>query len=74
MKKREDSNGDIQISEKGELLRTMNVKDGFGLKTAIKKGFKVCIISAGTNAGVKSRLEGLGVQAVYLNAQNKIDI
>jgi 3-deoxy-D-manno-octulosonate 8-phosphate phosphatase (KDO 8-P phosphatase) len=68
------TNGDIQISEKGELLRTMNVKDGFGLKTAIKKGFKICIISAGTNTGVKSRLEGLGVQAVYLNAQNKIDI
>jgi len=68
------TNGDIQISEKGELLRTMNVKDGFGLKTAIKKGFNVCIISAGTNTGVKSRLESLGVQAVYLNAQHKLDI
>jgi 3-deoxy-D-manno-octulosonate 8-phosphate phosphatase (KDO 8-P phosphatase) len=68
------TNGDIQISEKGELLRTMNVKDGFGLKTAIRKGFNVCIISAGTNNGVKTRLEGLGVQTVYLNAQNKIEI
>jgi len=68
------TNSDIQISEKGELLRTMNVKDGFGLKTAIKKGYTVCIISAGTNKGVQTRLEGLGVKHVYLNAQNKLEI
>ena len=68
------TNGDIQISENGELLRTMNVKDGFALKTAVKKGLNVCIISAGTNKGVQSRLEGLGVQTVYLNAQDKIEV
>ncbi len=68
------TNGDIQISENGELLRTMNVKDGFALKTAVKKGFNTCIISAGTNKGVQSRLETLGVQTVYLNAQDKISV
>lgn len=68
------TNSDIQISENGELLRTMNVKDGFGLKTAVKKGYNVCIISAGTNNGVKTRLDGLGAQHVFLNAQNKLEI
>jgi 3-deoxy-D-manno-octulosonate 8-phosphate phosphatase (KDO 8-P phosphatase) len=68
------TNGDIQISENGELLRTMNVKDGFALKTAVKKGFNTCIISAGTNKGVQSRLETLGIQTVYLNAQDKLSI
>ena len=29
------TNGDLLISESGELLRTMNVKDGFAMKYAI---------------------------------------
>jgi len=67
------TNGDIQISEKGELLRTMNVKDGFAVKYAVKKGYNMAIISAGTNTGVKQRLETLGVGDVFLDAQNKLE-
>ncbi|MDX1317889.1 MAG: HAD hydrolase family protein, partial [Xanthomarina gelatinilytica] len=57
----------------GEMLRTMNIKDGYALKTAVNKGFHVCIISGGTNEGVRLRLEGLGITDVFLGAHNKID-
>ncbi len=36
-------------------------------------GVDVCIISGGTNAAVKSRLQGLGITDIYLGAHNKIE-
>lgn len=63
----------ILITENGELLRKMNVKDGFALKTAIQKGYNVCIISGGTNEGVRLRFKGLGVNDIYLGAHLKTE-
>ena len=51
----------------------MNVKDGFALKTAIDAGFNICIISGGSNEGVRKRLAGLGIKDIHLGAKNKID-
>lgn len=67
------TDGSITIFPDGELVRTMNVKDGYAIKTAINKGYNVCIISGGTNEAVKSRLRGLGVTDIYLGAHNKIE-
>lgn len=67
------TDGTIAVTTSGEMLRTMNIKDGYALKTAVKKGFHVCIISGGTNEGVRLRLEGLGITDVFLGAHNKID-
>jgi len=65
-----DSN--VLVTTTGELLRTMNIKDGFALKFAVSAGYNVAIISAGTNDGVKLRLEGLGIKDVYLGAHDKL--
>lgn len=65
------TDGSVLITETGEMLRTMNVKDGYALKTALLKGYNVCIISGGTNEGVRSRLKGLGVTDIYLGAHHK---
>ena len=67
------TNGMLTIMPDGELVRHMNVKDGYAMKTALNKGFKVCIISGGTNKAVKSRLAALGIQDIYLGAHNKIN-
>lgn len=67
------TDGSLQVTNTGDLLRTMNVRDGFALKFAINSGYNVAIISAGTNEGVKIRLEGLGIKTVYLGAYNKIE-
>ncbi|WP_299390604.1 HAD family hydrolase [uncultured Gelidibacter sp.] len=67
------TDGTITLTTSGEMLRTMHTKDGFAMKTALLEGFNVCIISGGSNEGVRKRLEGLGVNAIYLGAHNKIE-
>ncbi|OYX26231.1 MAG: 3-deoxy-D-manno-octulosonate 8-phosphate phosphatase [Flavobacteriales bacterium 32-35-8] len=67
------TNGDLHVTNTGELLRIMNVRDGFALKFAVNSGYNVAIISAGTNEGVKIRLEALGIKTVYLGAHKKLE-
>ena len=67
------TDGTITVTTDGEMLRTMNIKDGFALKTAVDAGFNVCIISGGSNEGVRKRLAGLGIKDIYLGAHNKIE-
>ena len=67
------TDGKVLVDSAGELLRTTNVKDGYALKTAIQKGYHVCIITGGTNAGVKKRFQALGVSHIYMGAHHKIE-
>lgn len=67
------TDGTVLITTKGEMLRKMNIKDGYALKTAILKGYNVCVISGGTNEGVRERLKGLGVTDIYMGAHHKIE-
>ena len=67
------TDGTVQVTTKGRLLRRMNIKDGFALKTAVDNGYHVCIISGGSNEGVRSRLRGLGVTNIYLGVSDKIE-
>lgn len=68
------TDGDILVNTDGEMFRTMNVKDGFALKTAIDRGFRICIISGGTNEGVRKRLKNLGIQDIFLGISDKIEL
>lgn len=67
------TDGSIQISTNGELLRTMNTKDGYAMKMAQKAGFTVCIISGGKNEGVRKRLRDLGITDIYLGINDKVE-
>ena len=67
------TDGTVTILTDGDMLRKMSIKDGYALKTAIDKGFNICIISGGSNEGVHLRLQGLGITDVYLSAHNKMD-
>ncbi len=67
------TDGSIQVSTQGELLRTMNIKDGYALKTANNAGFHVCIISGGNNEGVRKRLRDLGITNIFLGVQDKVE-
>lgn len=67
------TDGTLTITTTGEMLRSMNVKDGYALKTALDQGFNICIISGGSNEGVRSRLKALGINNIYLGAHNKIE-
>ncbi len=63
----------VLITTTGELLRKMSVRDGYAVKTAIDKGYRLCVISGGSNEGVRQRLQGLGVTDIYLGAGHKED-
>ncbi|WP_163516458.1 KdsC family phosphatase [Gelidibacter japonicus] len=67
------TDGTILLTTNGDMLRTMHIKDGFAMKTAIDAGYNLCVISGGSNEGVRKRLNGLGITDVYLGAHNKID-
>ena len=58
------TDGTITITTSGEQLRRMNIKDGYAMKTAVDAGYNVCIISGGSNEGVRKRLQGLGIKDI----------
>lgn len=63
--------GNITLTESGEQLRTMNIKDGYAVQLAIKMGFKVAIITGGYSEGICKRFEWLGVKDVYMRSEQK---
>ncbi len=67
------TNGIVTVMSDGEMIRHMNIKDGYALRCAVNAGFKVCIISGGTNEGVRTRLQNLGITDIYLGAHNKVN-
>ena len=67
------TNSDLIIMENGELLRKMNVRDGYAVKKAVRAGYRVCIITGGSSEGVTLRLKGLGVKDIYTRISNKLD-
>lgn len=67
------TDGTVHVTASGDLLRTMSIKDGYALKTAVDLGYHIAIISGGSNEGVRIRLEGLGIKDIYLGTHNKIE-
>jgi 3-deoxy-D-manno-octulosonate 8-phosphate phosphatase (KDO 8-P phosphatase) len=68
------TNGIVTIFPDGELVRQMNIKDGYALKSAVDAGYQVCIISGGSSEGVRTRLKGLGIKDIYLGVHDKIKV
>lgn len=68
------TNGTILATEDGHLLRSMNIKDGYALQLAVKKGYKVWIISGARSEAVKARLQKLGIVDVHIGVELKKDL
>lgn len=67
------TDGVVNVTSNGELVRNMHTKDGYALKIAVNAGYNVCIITGGNNEGVRVRLNGLGIKDIYLGAHNKLE-
>lgn len=65
------TNGNILIMPDGDLLRTMNIKDGYAMKLAVEKGYHVVIISGGFSEGSRIRLKRLGIEDIFLSVSDK---
>lgn len=69
------ANSSVLLAADGELMRTMNSKDGFATQLAIKKGYPIAIITGGRTESIRKRFIYLGVkyENIYLGSRNKID-
>lgn len=65
------TDGTLFLLPGGEMVRRMNIKDGYALQLAVKKGYRVVIISGGVSELVKERLQKLGVSEVFMGVHDK---
>lgn len=68
------TDGKVLVINQNEQLRSSNVKDGYALQYAIKKGYRICIISGGKSDSMTQRMNGLGITDVFLGVERKIDV
>ncbi len=68
------TDGTLQVVPGGHMVRSMHVKDGYALQLAIKEGYHVLVISGGNAPEVKERLLKLGVDNVYMQAEDKVSL
>ena len=55
-----------------DFARTANVRDGYAMQLAIKKGYRVAIISGGKSDGMELRMNALNVTDVFLGISDKL--
>ena len=63
----------ISLNTFGVPNRTVNLRDGYAIQLAVKKGYHVAIISGSNAKEYLKRLRLLGVRDVYLNSRSKVD-
>jgi 3-deoxy-D-manno-octulosonate 8-phosphate phosphatase (KDO 8-P phosphatase) len=68
------SDGQVLLTTDGDALRTANVKDGYAMQLAIKKNYRIAIISGGYSESMKRRFETLKIEDVFLGVDKKIDV
>lgn len=68
------TDGTAIASESGDLLRRFNIKDGYALQLALKKGYNICIISGSGGPATTKRFQNLGLSDVFLKVGNKVEI
>lgn len=68
------TDGSVWVYETGEQVRQMNTKDGYSLQLAVKKGYRILIISGGSSEGVRLRLQALGIKDIFLKVHEKTEV
>ena len=68
------TDGSIQVTDNGQSLRTFNIKDGYAMQLAIKRGYNICIISGGHGIALAKRFLNLGISDVFLGVGDKVAV
>lgn len=66
------TNGEVWVYGDGETVRCGNIKDGFAVQYAVKKGYTVAVISGATSKSIDNRMRMLGVEQIYTGCGDKI--
>ena len=65
------TDGRINIGSDGELFKSFDVKDGYGITNWINSGNKFVIVTARTSQAVTRRAKELGVEEIHQGVSNK---
>ncbi len=65
------TDGTLLVLPGGVMARSMNIKDGYALQLAVKKGYRVLVISGGNSPEVKERLAKLGITDTWMQVTDK---
>ena len=65
------TDGNLLVLNDGQMARSMNIKDGFALQLAIKKGYRIIIISGSYSEPSITRLNKLGIPDIYMRITDK---
>jgi 3-deoxy-D-manno-octulosonate 8-phosphate phosphatase (KDO 8-P phosphatase) len=63
----------INLNSFGVPNRTVNLRDGYAVQLAVKKGYHIGVISGSNPKEYKKRLKLLGVTDIYLSSRSKLD-
>lgn len=66
------TDGKVLVMESGEMVRNMNSKDGYALNLAVRKGYRIVVITGGNNLAVKNALGRNGVTDVFIRQHDKL--
>lgn len=65
------TNGGVALPGNGHQERSMNIKDGYALQLAVKKGYRMLVLSGGDSQEVVLRLQKLGITNIHMNIKDK---
>lgn len=67
------TDGSILLMPTGEMVRSMYTKDGYAMQYAIKKGYRIAVITGGRDKMVEERLKYLGLTDIYSGVRDKME-
>lgn len=67
------TNNVVLIEDCAQPCRTANIKDGYAMQLAVKRGLRLAIITGGRSEAVRRRYVALGLQDVFMGAAVKIE-
>lgn len=68
------TDGSLLALPGGVMARRMNVKDGYALQLAVKKGYNAIIISGGYSVEAEERFNKLGIKNVWMKVTDKLKV
>lgn len=68
------TDGNVWTYTNGEAIRCANVKDGYAIQYAVKKGYIVAVISGATSLSIDNRVKALGVTQCKTGCGNKMEV
>ncbi len=68
------TDGNLWIGDDNNVIRSGNVKDGYALQYAVKKGYEIAIISGGRGDSICRRMKMLGIESVFVESANKKEV